>query len=143
MRGKVLMLSKEVYADKPLGDYCYGWDSYLELEQQKRAYIIAADGSKTPLWVQDYWKDISHDNKVTALVRMLEAYDIPFSDSYREVAEITNQKTIDWLSSHTGPVGIIYMDYAGMDKSPGYATTKLYKTVGMKLVDAVIKQNFE
>lgn len=71
------------------------------------------------------------------------AYDIPFSDSYREVAEITNRKTIDWLSSHTGAVGIIYMDYAGMDESPDYASTKLYKTVGMKLVDAVIKQNFE
>ena len=122
------MLSKEVYADKPLGGYCYGWDSYLELEQQKRAYIIAADGSKTPLWVQDYWKDISHDNKVTALVRMLEA------SVERDMAAV---------SSHTGPVGIIYMDYAGMDKSPDYATTKLYKTVGMKLVDAVIKQNFE
>jgi hypothetical protein len=33
---------------------------------------------------------------------------------------ITNQNTIDWLSSHTGPVGIIYLDFAGMDKSPDY-----------------------
>ena len=39
------------------------------------------------------------------------------------------------------PVGIIYMDFAGMDKSPDYSSTKLYNTVGMKLVDAVIKQN--
>jgi hypothetical protein len=163
MRGKVLMLSKEVYADKPLGGYCYGWDSYLELEQQQKAYILAADGSKTPLWVQDYWKDITRENKTKALVAMLEAsvkrdmtaekpawvinypsaYLIPFSDSYREIAALNNQKTIDWLSSHTGSVGIIYMDFAGMDKSVDYTSTKLYETVGMKLVDAVIKQNLK
>jgi hypothetical protein len=163
MRGKVLMLSKEVYAEKPLGGYCYGWVYDLELEKQQQGYITAADGSETPLWVQDYWKNITRDNKVAALVRMLEAsvkrdmaaekpvwvinypsaYYIPFSDSYREIAESTNQKTIDWLSSHTGSVGIIYMDFAGMDESPDCASAKLYKTVGMKLVDAVIKQNFE
>jgi len=57
-------------------------------------------------------------------------------------SQSTNQKTIDWLSSHTGSVGIIYMDFAGMDESPDCASAKLYKTVGMKLVDAVIKQNF-
>ena len=163
MRGKVLMLSKEVYADKPLGGYCYGWDSYLELEQQQKGHITAADGSETPLWVQDYWKGITRANKDAALIRMLEAsvkrdmtaekpawvinypsaYLIPFSDSYRENAVVTNQKTIDWLSSHTGSVGIIYMDFAGMDESPDYTSTKLYNTVGMKLVDAVIKQNWK
>ena len=55
----------------------------------------------------------------------------------------SNQKTIDRLSSHTGSVGIIYMDFAGMDESPDYTSTKLYNTVGMKLVDAVIKQNWK
>jgi hypothetical protein len=33
------------------------------------------------------------------------------------------------------------MDFAGMDESPDYTSTQLYKTVGMKLIDAVIKQN--
>ena len=51
--------------------------------------------------------------------------------------------TIDWLSGHTGSVGIIYMDFAGMDKSPNYGGSKLYDTVGMKLVDSVIKQNWK
>ena len=67
--------------------------------------------------------------------------DGPFSDNYRKNAESTNQKTIDWLSSHKGSVGIIYMDFAGMDESPDYSSTQLYKTVGMKLIDAVIRQN--
>ena len=111
MRGKVLMLSKEVYAEKPLGGYCYGWDSYLELEQQKKAHITAADGSETPLWVQDYWKDITRENKSKALVGMLEA-------SVKR--DMTAEK----------PAWVI-----------NYPSTKLYNTVGMKLVDAVIKQN--
>ena len=71
------------------------------------------------------------------------AYLIPFSDSYREVAASTNQKAIDWLGNHKGSVGIIYMDFAGMDESPDYAAAKLYNTVGMKLVNAVINQNWK
>ncbi|MBQ4386253.1 MAG: hypothetical protein II822_01405, partial [Prevotella sp.] len=73
MRGRVLILSKWEYGAKPLGGYCYGWGSYLELEKQKQGYIIAADGNRTPLWVQDYWEDITRTNKDQALVRMLEA----------------------------------------------------------------------
>ncbi len=162
MRGKVLMLSKWEYGAKPLGGYCYGWDSYLELEKQQQGYIVASDGSKTPLWVQDYWKDITRINKDQALIKMLEAavardmtasapawvinypsayIDGFFSDNYRQNAESANKKAIDWLDSHKGSVGIIYMDFAGMDKSPDYTRTKLYNTVGMQLVDRVIKQN--
>ena len=37
----------------------------------------------------------------------------------------------------------INQDFAGMDESPDYTSTKLYNTVGMKLVDAVIKQNWK
>ena len=162
MRGKVLMLSKQVYADKPLGGYCYGWGYDAALEKQQQGHITAADGNETPLWVQDYWQDISRINKDQALIRMLEAaverdmtadrpawvinypsayIDGPFSDNYRKNAESTNQKAVDWLNSHKGSVGIIYMDFAGMDVSPDYSATKLYHTAGMKLVDAVIRQN--
>ena len=162
MRGKVLMLSKWEYGAKPIGGYCYGWDSYLELEKQQQGYIVASDGSMTPLWVQDYWKDITRINKDQALIKMLEAavardmtasapawvinypsayIDGFFSDNYRQNAESANKKAIDWLDSHKGSVGIIYMDFAGMDKSPDYTRTKLYNTVGMQLVDRVIKQN--
>ena len=164
MRGKVLLLSKEIYADKPIGGYCYGWGSDLELEKQQQGHITAADGSETPLWAQDYWKDITRENKDKALINMLEAsvkrdmtadkpawvinfpsayIDSPFSDSYRKNAESTNQKAIDWLSSHNGSVGIIYMDFAGMNESPDYTKTKLYKTVGLRLVETVINQNFK
>ena len=164
MRGKVLMLSRCEYAEKPLGGYCYGWVYDLELEKQQKGHILGADGEQTPLWVQDYWGKPTRDGKDEAVVRMLEAasqrdmnaekpawvinypsayFTMPFSDSYRENAVSANKVTIDWLGSHSGSVGIIYMDFAGMDKSPNYTATTLYETVGMKLVDSVIKQNWK
>ena len=34
-------------------------------------------------------------------------------------------------------------DFAGMNESPDYTKTKLYKTVGLRLVETVINQNFK
>ena len=70
-------------------------------------------------------------------------FGLPLSDSYRENAVEANKVTADWLASHSGSVGIIYMDFAGMDKTPGYASLNLYDTHGMTLVDCVIKQNMK
>lgn len=162
MRGHVLILSKLEYATKPIGGYCYGWDYYQQLEKQQQGHITAADGTETPLWVQDYWGKSKRDGKDEAVLRMLEAaasrdmtaqkpawvinypsayFGLPLSDSYRENAVEANKVAGNWLSNHKGSVGIIYMDFAGMDKSPSYSAEKLYETCGMTLVDRVIKQN--
>lgn len=123
------------------------------------------DGSEAPLWVQDIWGNRKRAGKDEALVRMMEAAAgrdmsaaspawvinfpsayfgfLPFSDSYRSNAVSANAVAVNWLSSHTGSVGIIYMDFAGMDKSPNAVSSSLYETAGMKLVDAVIKQNWK
>ncbi len=162
MRGHVLILARKQYAEKPIGGYCYGWVYDLELEKQTKGYILAADGSKTPLWVQDYWGKPTRDGKDEAVVRMLEAaaardmtvarpawvinypsayFTLPLSDSYRENATFANVVTANWLDSHDGSVGIIYMDFGGMDNSVSYNGEVLYATAGMRLVNAVIKQN--
>ncbi len=162
MRGHVLILSRKEYAEKPIGGYCYGWVYDLELEKQQKGHILAADGSKTPLWVQDYWGQPTRDGKDEAVVRMLEAaatrdmtvaqpawvinfpsayFTLPLSDSYRENATFANVVTANWLDKHDGSVGIIYMDYGGMDNSVSYSGLELYATAGMRLVTAVIKQN--
>lgn len=166
MRGHVLILSKFEYAKEPtLGGYCYGWVYDVELEKQQKGHITGAGGVETPLWVQDYWGNNPEGPKVGAVIAMLEAAAgrdmntatpawvinypsayfgfIPFSDSYRENAVTANKATVDWLAGHTGPVGIIYMDFAGMDYSPNSAGKILHATLGMKLTDNVIKQNFK
>ncbi len=162
MRGHVLILAREKYAEKPIGGYCYGWVYDLELEKQQKGHILAADDSKTPLWVQDYWGQPTRDGKDEAVVRMLEAaaardmsverpawvinfpsayFTLPLSDSYRDNATYANVVTADWLDTHEGSVGIIYMDFGGMDKSVSYDGEELYETAGMRLVTAVIEQN--
>ena len=164
MRGHVLLLSKKIYAEKPIGGYCYNWTDDVELEKQTKGHITGADGVETPLWVQDFWGKATRAGKDDAVIRMLEAaakrdmnaekpawvinfpsayFGTPLSDSYRENAVSANKVTSDWLNTHNGSVGIIFMDFGGMDKSPSYTGLQLYETGGMQLVDMVIKQNFK
>ena len=160
MRGHVLMLTKDEYSEKPLGGYCYKWYEGGELEKQMANRIKGPD-SESPLWVQDYWDDVTREQKDKALTDMLEASvkrdltaDAPawvinfpscyiggaLSDNYRLNAESANVLTINWLAEHKGSVGVIYMDFAGVDQSKG-TDDKTYETAGKKLVESVVKQN--
>ena len=162
MRGHVLMLSCQKYAEQPVGGYCNGWISEKGHKELMKGHITGADGVETPLWVQDFWGKWDREGKDEAVVSTLEAavgrdltaekpawvinfpsayFGLPFSDSYRDNAVKANKVCADWLSSHTGSVGIIYMDFAGMEKSPSSFAETLYETYGMTLVDRVIKQN--
>jgi hypothetical protein len=122
---------------------------------------IKGPDCEAPLWVQDYWENVTREQKDKALTDMLEASikrDLtadapawvinfpscyvggPFSDNYRLNAESANVLTANWLASHKGSVGVIYMDYAGVDQSKG-TDEKTYETAGKKLVESVVKQN--
>ena len=119
--------------------------------------------SEGPLWVQDYWENVTREGKNKALVDMLEASVnrdmtvaapawvinfpscyvggfISMSDDYRKNAVVANVLTADWLTEHQGSVGVIYMDFAGVDQSKGY-DGKTYETAGKMLVESVVKQN--
>ena len=162
MRGHVLMLSCQKYAEQPVGGYCNGWISEKGHKELMKGNITGADGVETPLWVQDFWGKWDREGKDEAVVSTLEAsvgrdltaekpawvinfpsayFGLPLSDSYRDNAVKANKVCADWLSSHTGSVGIIYMDFAGMEKSPSSFAETLYETFGMTLVDRVIQQN--
>ena len=162
MRGHVLMLSLQKYAEQPVGGYCYGWVVEKGQKELMKGHITGADGVETPLWVQDFWGKWDREGKDELVVSTLEAavgrdmtaekpawvinfpsayFGLPFSDSYRDNAVKANKVAADWLSSHTGSVGIIYMDFAGMEKSPSSFAETLYETYGMTLVDRVIQQN--
>ena len=162
MRGHVLMLSCQKYAEQPVGGYCNGWISEKGHKELMKGHITGADGVETPLWVQDFWGKWDREGKDEAVVSTLEAavgrdltaekpawvinfpsayFGLPLSDSYRDNAVKANKVCADWLANHTGSVGIIYMDFAGMEKSPSSFAETLYETYGMTLVDRVIKQN--
>lgn len=166
MRGRVLLLSRYEYDGTMVGGICQNWSNDKQLENQIKGKIKAADGSEAPLWTQDYFS-IGSDltGKDESIRKMLDAtatrdmtsatpvwvFNSPAaymglvcSDHYRENAERTNRLVIDYLKNplHNASVGIIYMDYAGMDKTPGYNSSTVYESCGMQLVEALISQNF-
>lgn len=59
------------------------------------------------------------------------------TDGIRDNAAKCNQKIIDYLSddSHAGPTGIVFMDFAGTDRS------KSYDVKGLELVNTIINNN--
>jgi len=50
---------------------------------------------------------------------------------------------LDYLKdeTHTGSTGIVFMDFAGVDKSLG-TSQDIYEVKGLQLVQALIAQNF-
>lgn len=66
------------------------------------------------------------------------SYKISSADGYRDNAEKVHAAVLDYMATQPlgGPMGIMIMDFAGVDKSGGY------KTRGKELVDMIIKSNF-
>lgn len=66
------------------------------------------------------------------------------SNHYRENAARTNRLVIDYLKNplHNASTGVVFMDFAGMQKSPASGGGDIYETSGLELVEALISQNF-
>jgi hypothetical protein len=166
LRGKILLLSRNKYADVPLGGFITGWSSDKDFANQQGGKITGSDGCKCPLWMQDYFEPNSdREGKDQAILRMLDAAmarDLTvkepawvmnytagntksfLSDGYRENAVYANQVMIDYLNdeTHTGSTGIVFMDYAGVDFSNSTNGKKVYNVKGLELVQTLIAQNF-
>lgn len=166
MRGKILLLSRNPYADTPLGGFVTGWSSDKDFANQQGGTITGSNGSSCPLWMQDYYQPNSdREGKETAIRQMLDASmarDLSgaqpawvmnytagntqtfLSDGYRENAEYAHQLVLDYLAddTHTGSTGIVFMDFAGVNQSKGCSTDKIYDVKGLQLVNAIISQNF-
>lgn len=169
MRGKVLLLSRYAYDGKTIGGICNDWSNSPVFEEQVKGTIVADGGLTAPLWTQDYYSLGFYESglatKDNAIRRMLDAtaacdltasapawvfnyaagyMGMASSNHYRENATRTNRLVIDYLKNpfHTASTGIIYMDYAGMDKTPGFEDNTVYEACGLQLVEALINQNF-
>jgi hypothetical protein len=165
LRGKILLLSRNKYADVPLGGFITGWSSDKDFAYQQDGTITGSDDSSCPLWMQDYYKpNKDREGKENAIRLMLDAAmgrDLTtqqpawvmnytagntlefFSDGYRENAVYAHQLVLDYLNDedHTGSTGIVFMDYAGVETTKG-AGGDYYEVKGRQLVEALIAQNF-
>lgn len=167
MRGKILILSRNKYAGTPIGGFMSNWCGYVDWAAQTKGVITGKGTgtyAKASLYMQDFsdtHEDGAVDTKVEAIKKLLDyttthrsssksslvwaynfasAYNTSIStaNGYRDNATYTNAAFIEYLQTHTaGPTGIVLMDYAGVDKSNGYATR------GKELIDTLIANNFK
>ena len=151
LRGKILVLSRDTYAGGPIGGYIEGWTSGSDLASQKGSSILDGNGERSPFWVQDFYAPEGAQDKWEMIRRMLEAAagaDEPYPlvvnhtsgylgslPDYRANARNVNERTAEYLRTHSGPAGIVMMDFAGVDKSGSTAVG------GKTLVEAVYGRN--
>lgn len=171
VRGKMLILSRDAYASKPVGGFIRNWSHSTDWSSMTKGQITGATSSATgTLYMQDYYDTSAAgalDTKIAAMTRLLRfstthvtrtatsirwvmsfasayslttslfGYTISTSDGYRDNAAHTHRAILDFLAENdAGPTGIIFMDYAGIDQTTGYAT------LGRQLTDALIANNF-
>lgn len=162
MRGKILLLSRDRYADKPFGGFISNWTHSPEFAEQSKATITGESSRYTSkLCVQDFYEtNNAMDTKLASLTALLDhsvniktsaarqwvinhtsgysASLFATADAYRKNAASTNKAVVDYLAdeSHAGSIGLIMMDFAGVDNSG------LYEVAGMRLINSVIDNNF-
>lgn len=149
-RGKILILSRDNYADGPFGGYLRGWTSSPDADRQHSAYILDASGAQSPCWVQDYYDPEGEEDKWEEIRDMLDAAAKAIEEpliinhtsgylgklpNYRDNARNVNARTAEYIQNHDSPTGIIMMDFAGIDRSSGTTVN------GKMLLDAVIANN--
>ena len=161
MRGKILVLSRDRYADEPyFGGFFENWSEEFD-NLSKRSRIIGASGSEmnnSKLFVQDRANtngDNTEKNKfmtnlldfttrhrinddpanIVWAMNFLSSYSkTSSSSSYRSNATVFNKAYVDYVESGSyipGPAGIVMMDFVGADDTNGNASVK-----------AVIDNNF-
>ena len=164
MRGKILVFSRQKYNDVPVGAFCQNWSNSHLMEEQQAGSIINAKWIKSPLWVQQEWlsgeffHNAVQDMMKAAVGRDMSA-DLPAwvfnfvsfkvtgdrSNDIRAYAEMRNIKAFNFLNNeyNIGPVGIVLMDFAGVDNTRDFYGQTCYASNGMQLVNALIRQNFK
>ncbi len=161
-RGKILILSRDRYADRPVGGFIDGWTHSADLSDQSRPSITGGNASDPArLYVQDFYEVRDEmDLKLSSLLTLLDlssAFNktvfhtwvinhtsgycntgIASRNAYRANAVSTNTAVADYLSgrSQTGPTGMVMMDFAGVDLSGDHEVN------GRKLIDAIVDNNF-
>ncbi len=149
MRGKVLVLSRDTYLGNKrlVGGYITGWTHSPHLATQKQASIQGREaGMSVNLYVQDFYNCTKGHitTKLATMKTMLAeaskalpttAAPRPWvihhtsgytksasSNGYRKNAVSTNKMALQFLAGCAPgtPLGIVMMDFAGVDRSNGY-----------------------
>ena len=75
MRGKILMISRDQYADTPVGGFFRNWTGQLDWNAQRNGQIVGASGETASLYMQDFvetHRDRDLDRKVAGDRQLLD-----------------------------------------------------------------------
>ncbi len=75
MRAKILLLSRNEYADQPVGGFFRNWTGQLDWTAQRNGKIVGASGSTATLYMQDFaetYREGDLDRKVAAVRQLLD-----------------------------------------------------------------------
>jgi hypothetical protein len=75
MRGKILLLSRDQYADSPVGGFFRNWTGQLDWNAQRNGQIVGASGATATLYMQDFaetHQEGALDQKVAAIRQLLD-----------------------------------------------------------------------
>ena len=163
LRGKILLISRDKYADKPVGAFITGWNHNSDFSAQAGGKIQGTNSRKYAVaHVQDFYetKDAMEtklgsirallDHSVTLhtgnvhkwVINHTSGYSqtglIANADAYRRNAASTNTMVAEYLAdeSKAGPTGLVMMDFAGVDRSGDFDVN------GKRLTEAVVANNF-
>lgn len=158
LRGRILILARNDYGTTPVGACLSGWSFSADVSRQPDGIVKGAFSSGT-FRVQDFYDVTANgavEQKLSAITAMLElaqqnaprnhtlyinhssGYTTPAStNGNRNNAQNCNTHLLNLLADgqHSGPTGIVMMDFAGADKSGNYNTN------GQALIDAIIATN--
>ena len=75
MRGKILLLSRNEYAESPVGGFFRNWTGQLDWNAQRNGKIVGANGSTATLYMQDFaetYQEGALDQKVAGVRQLLD-----------------------------------------------------------------------
>ena len=169
VRGKVIFLTRSSYIGTDIGAYVSGWNH--SADGAADACITSyANGKTARLQVQDYYAPTDSKkraakksvvNKYLAMahdapaevwtINFLSGYSTTWlgctslatTSAYKRNAEWLHPYVLERLKNDKRPVGILMMDYAGVDRvGGGLWHWKPFQVCGKEIVRAVIDCNF-
>ena len=169
VRGKILLISRDKYADTPVGGFFQNWTGELDWTLQRQASIVGPDNQQATLYVQDFSDAHASgavERKVEAVNQLLKAScqrsttstvwvynmasayskvaklfgnQISLSDGYRDNATHTNAAIVNFLADGNNPKGPTGIVL--MDYA-GVEWSGSYQTVGLQAVNSLKANNF-
>ena len=157
IRGKILLMSRNRYADSPFGTFFLSkWSDNATSDN----YIKGTGSYQMPVRIQDiYNAEGKLEEKKADIIRLLDesaaatgklfinhtsCYTYTYYFDSRAVAECAaacNETVIQHLEESEGPTGLIMTDFAGKDQVKYGGKT--YDVNGQKLIDCVISHCYK